>query len=58
MEKKKIDWENLGFSYMPTDKRYVANFKDGKWDDGALITRCQYCNERMCRSFAVRTDDI
>ena len=38
MEKKKIDWENLGFSYMPTDKRYVANFKDGKWDDGALIT--------------------
>ena len=37
MEKKKIDWENLGFGYMPTEKRYVANFKDGKWDDGALI---------------------
>ena len=22
---------------MPTDKRYVSNYKDGKWDDGALI---------------------
>ena len=37
MEKKNIDWENLGFGYIPTDKRYVANYKDGKWDDGALI---------------------
>ena len=37
MEKKNIDWENLGFAYVPTDKRYVANFKDGKWDEGALI---------------------
>ena len=32
-----LDWENMGFSYMQTDKRYVANYKDGKWDDGALI---------------------
>ena len=37
MEKKNIDWENLGFGYIPTDKRYVANYKDGKWDEGALI---------------------
>lgn len=37
MDKKNIDWENLGFGYIPTDKRYVANFKDGKWDEGALI---------------------
>lgn len=36
MEKKNIDWENLGFGYIATDKRYVANFKDGKWDEGAL----------------------
>lgn len=36
MEKKNIDWGNLGFSYMPTDKRYVANFKDGAWDEGRL----------------------
>ena len=37
MEKKNLDWENMGFSYMQTDKRYVANYKDGKWDEGGLI---------------------
>ena len=37
MEKKNIDWGNLGFAYMPTDKRFVANYKDGAWDKGALI---------------------
>ncbi len=37
MEKKNIDWSNLGFGYMETDKRYVSNFKDGAWDAGALI---------------------
>ena len=36
MEKKNIDWGNLGFSYMPTDKRYVANYKNGAWDEGTL----------------------
>ena len=36
MEKKDIDWSNLGFAYCKTDKRYVSNFKDGKWDDGIL----------------------
>ena len=38
MEKKNLDWANLGFGYMVTDYRYVSNYKDGKWDDGALIT--------------------
>ena len=39
MEKKNLDWSNLGFSYMKTDKRYVANYtaEAGKWDEGALI---------------------
>ncbi|MCI8608351.1 MAG: branched-chain amino acid aminotransferase [Firmicutes bacterium] len=37
MEKKNIDWANLGFSYMQTDKRYVANYTDGKWDEGGLV---------------------
>lgn len=37
MEKKNIDWANLGFGYIETDKRYVANYKDGKWDEGSLI---------------------
>ncbi|MCR4745181.1 MAG: aminotransferase class IV, partial [Lachnospiraceae bacterium] len=36
MAKKDIDWENIGFGYMKTDNRYVSNFKDGKWDDGAI----------------------
>ncbi len=37
MEKKNIDWANIGFSYRPADKRYVANFKNGAWDEGAMI---------------------
>ncbi|MBR2175705.1 MAG: branched-chain amino acid aminotransferase [Clostridia bacterium] len=37
MEKKNIDWENLGFGYIKTDKRYVSNYKNGAWDEGALI---------------------
>lgn len=36
MEKKQIDWENLGFGYVQTEQRYVSNYKDGKWDDGCL----------------------
>ena len=36
MEKKNIDWSNLGFAYMQTDKRYVSIYKDGQWDEGRL----------------------
>ena len=36
LEKANIDWKNLGFGYYKTDKRYVSNFKDGKWDEGTL----------------------
>ena len=36
MENKNIDWGNLGFSYVQTDMRYVANFKNGQWDEGCL----------------------
>jgi branched-chain amino acid aminotransferase len=36
MSKKDLDWGNLGFGYMPTDYRFVANYKDGKWDEGGL----------------------
>jgi branched-chain amino acid aminotransferase, group II len=32
-----IDWNNLGFSYIKTDLRYLSKWKDGKWDDGSLI---------------------
>ena len=36
MEKKNIDWANLGFGYVDTDKRFVSNYKDGAWDEGVL----------------------
>ena len=36
MEKKNIDWENIGFGYIKTDKRYVSLYKDGHWDNGTL----------------------
>ena len=36
MEKRNIDWANLGFGYVKTDKRYVSDFTNGKWDDGRI----------------------
>ena len=36
MEKKNIDWANLGFGYIQTDYRFVSNYKNGAWDDGIL----------------------
>ena len=36
MEKKDINWSELGFGYQPTEARYVANYKDGAWDEGGL----------------------
>ena len=36
MEKKNIDWANLGFGYLHTDYRFVSNFKNGAWDEGVL----------------------
>lgn len=38
MEKQNIDWANIGFGYVPTGERFVANYKDGKWDEGAMTT--------------------
>ncbi|MCD8020293.1 MAG: branched-chain amino acid aminotransferase [Clostridiales bacterium] len=56
MKRKDLDWENIGFSYHKTEKRYVANYREGKWDEGLLtedanvvINECagilQYCQE-------------
>ncbi len=33
-----IDWKNLGFSYIKTDYRYIAKWKDGSWQKGELTT--------------------
>ena len=38
MDKKNIDWASLNFTYIPTDYRYVSVYRDGAWDEGALIT--------------------
>lgn len=37
MEAKDLNWSELGFSYVKTDKRFSAVYKDGKWSDGQLI---------------------
>ena len=36
MAKKDFDWSNLGFGYVKTDKRFVANYKNGAWDNGVI----------------------
>ena len=36
MEKKELDWGNLGFDYVPCDYSYVCNFKNGAWEEGGL----------------------
>ncbi|MBU2515489.1 branched-chain amino acid aminotransferase [bacterium] len=38
LKKKDLDWGNLGFSYMKTDYRFVATWKDGSWTEGETIT--------------------
>ena len=56
MEKKNLDWKHIGFAYHTTDYRYVADYKDGKWQEGYLsdsptvvLNECagilQYCQE-------------
>lgn len=36
MEKKNLDWQNLGFAYHQADWRYKAEYKDGAWSAGEL----------------------
>lgn len=35
---RNIDWSNLGFGYIKTEQRFVSNYKDGAWDEGAITT--------------------
>ena len=55
MEKQNIDWANIGFGYMPIGERFVANYKDGKWDNGSMTADTNYY-QRMCRRFTVCSD--
>lgn len=68
MAKVDVDWDNLTFSYRPITKRYVANYKDGKWGKGSLtedatvtLNECagilQYCQEVFEGLKAYRTKD-
>ena len=44
-----INWNELGFGYIKIDKRYVSEYKDGKWDEGRLTEDDQITmNECAC----------
>ncbi|MBQ9562445.1 MAG: branched-chain amino acid aminotransferase [Lachnospiraceae bacterium] len=46
---KNIDWSSLGFGYVQADYRYVSKYKDGKWDEGGLVTDANITlNECAC----------
>ncbi len=36
MQKKDINWGELGFGYQVTEARYVSEYKDGSWDEGRI----------------------
>lgn len=71
MKKCKLDWENIGFGYMTTDKRYISNFDGEKWDTGKLIDDpnivlnesagilqyCQECFEGL-KAYTTQNGDI
>lgn len=37
VEKKNLDWANLGFAYHATEYRFRAIYKDGEWSEGEII---------------------
>ena len=41
--KKAMDWGNLGFSYIETDVRFSARWRDGTWDEGELVASAEMC---------------
>jgi len=56
VEKVNLDWASIGFNYRKTPQRYVANYRNGKWENGYLTTDetvvlhesagiLQYCQE-------------
>ena len=36
MNNLNLDWNNLGFDYRQTSKRYVSNYENNSWDEGNL----------------------
>ena len=37
VEKKDLDWSSLGFSYIKTDYRFRARWREGVWLPGELV---------------------
>ncbi|MFX0031217.1 MAG: branched-chain amino acid aminotransferase [Candidatus Hodarchaeota archaeon] len=37
MDPKFIDYDSLGFDFIPTKTMFVSDYKDGKWDTGKLV---------------------
>ncbi|MDD3051782.1 MAG: branched-chain amino acid aminotransferase [Candidatus Cloacimonetes bacterium] len=37
-KKADISWKDLKFGYLKTDYRFVSHYKNGKWDDGQLVS--------------------
>jgi branched-chain amino acid aminotransferase len=37
VNKKDLNWAELGFQYVKTDFRFSANWENGEWDNGELI---------------------
>lgn len=71
MEKQNLDWSQIGFNYRETSKRYVANYKNGSWDEGGLtsdatvvLNECagilQYCQEVFegLKAYTTKNGDI
>lgn len=71
MKKKDLDWENLGFEYRETDKRYVSDYKNGVWEKGRMtedaqvhINECagilQYCQECFegLKAYTTKAGDV
>lgn len=71
MAKKNLDWENLGFEYHETDKRYIANYKNGSWGEGKLTAESnvvinesaavlQYCQQVFegLKAYTTKEDKI
>ena len=68
---QQIDWGNLGFGYIQTEKRFVSNYKNGSWDEGEItsdanivINECagvlqyaQTCFEGM-KAYTTKNGDI
>ena len=70
-KKVELDWAHIGFGYRQTPQRFVANYKDGAWEEGGLtsdatvvLNECagilQYCQEVFegLKAYTTKNGDI